>query len=192
MEDDTLVIFTSDNGPCWFDKDVKKFDHDSQGGLRGMKGDAWEAGHRMPFIARWPGTVAPGTTSAQLLCFTDLLATFADLMDTKVPPSQLPDSFTFLPSLKGEPSPRDSFVMQAGSMMAIREGDWKLITGLGSSGFSDPKQVKPKPGGPMGQLYHLGNDPAESINLYQKHPEIVARLTKRLREIEKAPHRPLK
>ncbi|MFT7172639.1 MAG: arylsulfatase A [Paracoccaceae bacterium] len=195
MEEDTLVIFTSDNGPCWFDKDVKKFNHDSQGGLRGMKGDAWEAGHRMPFIARWPEKVKSGTTSKQLICFTDFLATFADIMGAKLPEKAGPDSFSFLPSLKGKPSPRDTFVMQAGSartMMTIREDNWKLLTQLGSGGFSQPKLIKSKPGGPAGQLYDLTKDPGETTNLYQKHPDIVARLTKRLNEIKATSHRPLK
>lgn len=191
MEDDTLVIFTSDNGPCWFDKDVKKFGHDSSGGLRGMKADAWEAGHRMPFVARWPGKVKAGSTSKQLICFTDFLATFADILDADLPKEAGPDSFSFLPSLMGKPSKRDTFVMRAGSakVMTIREGDWKLITALGSGGFSQPKIINPEPDGPTGQLYHLGKDPGETTNLYLKHPDIVARLTYKLEKLKKSPHR---
>ncbi|MCX8239936.1 MAG: arylsulfatase [Akkermansiaceae bacterium] len=194
MEEDTLVIFTSDNGPCWFDKDVKKFGHDSQGGLRGMKADAWEAGHRMPFIARWPKKVKSGTTSKQLICFTDFLATFADIMGSDLPDEAGPDSFSFLPALSGKSSSRDTFVMRAGSaaVMTIREGDWKLITKLGSGGFSKPKIIKSKPDGPQGQLYHLGNDLSETNNLYLKHPEIVARLSEKLEQLKESPHRHLK
>lgn len=193
MSDDTLVIFTSDNGPCWFEKDVKKFGHDSSGGLRGMKADAWEAGHRMPFVVRWPGQVKPGSTSRQLVSFTDLLATFADLMEAPLPEEAGPDSFSFLPALRGKPSPRNTFVMRAGSakVMTIREGDWKLITALGSGGFSTPKIVKPEPGGPTGQLYHLATDPGETQNLFLKRPKIVARLQSRLKKIEATPHRHL-
>ena len=77
MKDNSLVIITSDNGPVWYEKNVKRFGHDSSGPLRGMKGDAWECGHRMPFVARWPGSVKPGSVSTQTICFTDLLATFA-------------------------------------------------------------------------------------------------------------------
>lgn len=82
MNDETLVIVTSDNGPVWYPADVKRFGHDSAGGLRGMKSDAWEAGHRMPFVVRWPGRVKPGSQSQQTICFTDLLTTFADLCST--------------------------------------------------------------------------------------------------------------
>lgn len=193
MAEDSLVLFTSDNGPCWFEKDVKKFGHDSAGGFRGMKADAWEAGHRMPFIVRWPGRVEPGTTSDQLVCFTDLLATFAELMETPLPDEAGPDSFSFLSALRGKPSARTSLAMQAGSaqVMTIREGDWKLITALGSGGFSQPKIIEPEPGGPTGQLYHLGEDPAETTNLYLKRPKIVARLEARLEDIKKSPHRHL-
>uniref|UniRef100_UPI003566547A sulfatase family protein n=1 Tax=Fodinibius sp. TaxID=1872440 RepID=UPI003566547A len=76
MSEETLVIFTSDNGPVWYDKDLEQFNHDSQGGLRGMKGDAYEAGHRMPFIVRWPGVIEPGSVSNQTISFTDMMATF--------------------------------------------------------------------------------------------------------------------
>ncbi|MEE8307058.1 MAG: sulfatase-like hydrolase/transferase, partial [Gammaproteobacteria bacterium] len=77
MEEETLVIFSSDNGPVWYDTDVQRLGHDSSGGMRGMKGDAYEGGHRMPFIVRWPGQVTPGSVSNQTISFTDVLATFA-------------------------------------------------------------------------------------------------------------------
>ena len=73
--------------------------HDSAGGLRGMKSDAWEGGHRMPFIARWPGSVEAGTSTDQLVCFTDLMATFADILEVQPPPNAGPDSFSFLPAM---------------------------------------------------------------------------------------------
>jgi len=182
MTQDTLLIFTSDNGPMWLPADAKRFGHDAAGGLRGMKGDAWEAGHRMPFIVRWPGRVKPGTVTDQTICFTDLFATFADVCGTKLPPGAGPDSFSFLPVLEGR-QPKDQpirgpIVMRAGSSptMMISSGDWKLINQLGSGGFSQPKTIKPEPGGPTGQLYNLRDDLAETNNLYLKHPEIVARL----------------
>ena len=189
MTENTLVIFTSDNGPVWYPADVKRFGHDSAGGLRGMKSDAWEAGHRMPFIVRWPGKVKAASETKQTICFTDLLATFADVCGVKLTDDAGPDSFSFLPVLLGkhtEGQPiRGPIVMQAGSTeaMTIRSGDWKLIDRLGSGGFTQPKTVKPGPDDPIGQLYNLKEDRAETTNLYAKHPEIVARLTAEMNKI---------
>ncbi len=191
MMRNTLLIFASDNGPMWLPADVTRFAHDAAGGLRGMKGDAWEAGHRMPFIVRWPGRVKAGTVSDQTICFTDLLATFAEICGVKLPSAAGPDSFSLLPVLEGR-QPKDRPVrgpiaMRAGSSpaMVIRSGDWKLINQLGSGGFSQPKTIKPEPGGPAGQLYHLRNDLAETNNLYLQHPEIVARLEAEMQRIVK-------
>ncbi|TWT84224.1 Arylsulfatase [Planctomycetes bacterium CA13] len=188
MKEDTLLVFTSDNGPCWYDKDVERFGHDSAGGFRGMKSDAWEAGHRMPFIVRWPGQVEADVSSDQLICFTDLLATFAAILDVPLPAEAGPDSIDFSPTLTGNPAtkPRRHFVMRAGSrssMMTIREGNWKLITELGSGGFSKPKYIPSSADGVTGQLYDLQRDPTESTNLFLQCPEIVARLTTKLAEI---------
>ena len=195
MHDDTLLVFTSDNGPTWYDADVERFGHDSAGGFRGMKSDAWEAGHRMPFVVRWPGRVKAGKTSEQLVCFTDFLATFADVMGTTLPDAAVPDSISFLPALTGENSNstrgRTQLVMQAGSaasMMTIREGDWKLITGLGSGGFSKPTLVQPEKDGVTGQLYNLRRDPGEQHNLYAQHPEIVDRLQASLEQCVRSGH----
>lgn len=195
MDDDTLLVFTSDNGPTWYDADVDRFGHDSAGGFRGMKSDAWEAGHRMPLIVRWPGRVKAGSTSDQLVCFTDFLATFADVLNVTLPTAAGSDSISFLQALTGDKrnaaQARTQFVMQAGSaasMMMIREGDWKLITGLGSGGFSKPTLVQPKPDGVTGQLYNLRRDPAEQHNLYAQHPEIVDRLRASLEQCVRSGH----
>ncbi len=192
MREDTMVIFTSDNGPVWYDADVDKYDHDSSGGLRGMKADAWECGHRMPFLIRWPGNVAEGATSDHLVCFTDLLATFADIVGKQLPPDGGPDSFSFLPKLTGKPTEqpmREHLVIAAGSkMFTIREGKWKYIAGLGSGGFSKPKNVKPVAGDPRAQLYNLDADLGETNNLYQEHPAVVSRLKSKLKEIIEEGH----
>jgi hypothetical protein len=183
LAEDTLVIFTSDNGPTWYEADVKRLGHASAGGWRGMKSDAWEGGHRMPFIVRWPGRVKAGTVSAQTICFTDLLATFAEICGAVLPNDAGPDSFSFLPVLEGvQPTDkpiRAPIVMHAGSvasMMMIRSGDWKLINGLGSGGFTKPGSIKAKPGEPAVQLYNLHTDPAETTNLATKHPDKVQEL----------------
>lgn len=192
LADDTLVIFSSDNGPTWYEKDVKKFGHASVGPLRGMKADAWEGGHRVPFIVRWPGNVKPGATSRQMICFTDVMATFAGIVGAELPKGAGPDSFDFSQVLLGEQSDdqpvRKSIVIRAGGpLMTVRIGDWKLINGLGSSGFSKPKKIPFEKGGPRGQLYNLADDLGEQNNLYLKRPDKVAELLaelKRIRELE--------
>jgi len=185
MTDQTLVIFTSDNGPVWYEKDVERFGHDSSGGLRGMKADAWECGHRMPFIARWPGQVAAGSVSEQTISFVDMLATFAGIVGTELPAGAGPDSCNILPLLRGQEKPvRESLVLASGNgTMTVRMGPWKLINALGSGGFSDPKRVKPGKDDPPGQLYNLAEDLAEANNLYAQMPAKVDELTRELERI---------
>ena len=191
MSRNTLLVFTSDNGPVWYPHDVKRFGHDAVGGLRGMKGDAWEGAHRMPFIVRWPGRVAAGTRSDQTICFTDLMATFAEMVDKKLPTTAGPDSFSLLPVLMGRQAAdkpvRGPIVMQSGSSgaMVIRSGDWKLIDQPGSGGFSESPKLQA--GDPPGQLYNLREDPAEQNNLYRKEPERVAELTRQMKQLVNAP-----
>lgn len=190
MSDETLVIFTSDNGPVWYDKDKEQFNHDSQGGLRGMKGDAYEAGHRMPFTVRWPEVVEQGTVSNQTISFTDLMATFADVIDTELADSTGEDSFSLYPILAGEHPGEESIrppVVSVSSrgVRSIQDGKWKLIETLGSGGFSDPVSIEPETGGPEGQLYNLEEDPAETNNLWLDYPDEVNRLQELLEQYEK-------
>jgi arylsulfatase A-like enzyme len=177
----TLVFFASDNGPVWYPEDVKKFGHDAAGGWRGMKGDIWEAGHRMPFIVRWPAKIKAGTTSAETICFTDMLATFAAVSGGGLPLGVGEDSYNLLPTMLAEPhaSPlREALVMESSQgVLAIRQGDWKLIPHLGSGGFTKLATIKPDPGDPVGQLYNLAADPGETQNLYAQKPDIVQQLT---------------
>ena len=183
--DNSLLFFTSDNGPYWLEEDVARFGHDSSGGLRGMKGDAWEAGHRMPFIARWPGKIAPGSTSGQMICFTDFMATFAALTGAAIPHGEGPDSVDFLPILLGEqpeekPVREEMAIASGNGTLTLRAGTWKLIDGLGSGGFSKPAKINPEPDGPTGQLYNLEEDPGETNNLYLARPEIVETMRAKL------------
>ena len=191
MTDDTLVLFSSDNGPVWYAVDKQRFGHDSCGGLRGMKGDAWEAGHRMPFIVRWPGRVAAGSVTSQTVCFTDVLATLAAITGADLPDGAGPDSFDFSPVLLGrqpedQPIRKSLALYSANKTMIVRAGPMKLITALGSGGFTAPSREEPKPDGPQGQLYNLADDPAEQQNLYLKHPETVAQLEAELERIVKS------
>lgn len=190
MADDALVIFTSDNGPVWYDEDTERFDHDSQGGLRGMKGDAYEGGHRIPLIARWPGRIAPRQVTNQTISFTDLLATFADITGASLSDDGAEDSFSILPVLLGEqpeaePVRPPVISTSLTGMRAVQQGRWKLIEGLGSGGFTQPRHIDPGPEDPPGQLYDLHNDLAETNNLWHEHPGIVQRLQRVLEEADR-------
>ncbi|MCC7373990.1 MAG: sulfatase-like hydrolase/transferase [Verrucomicrobiales bacterium] len=191
LRKDTLVIFASDNGPTWYPRDTQWTGHDSTGGWRGMKGDAWEAGHRVPFIVRWPGKVRSGSTSAQTICFTDLMATFASIVGARLPKDAGEDSFDLLPVLLGRQSEDHPIrgpvvISSSAGYTAIRSGPWKLIDGLGSGGFTAPSRVEPETGGPRGQLYNLSQDPGESTNLWLQHPDVVQRLGSELARIRDA------
>lgn len=181
IADNTLVIFSSDNGPTWYPEDVRKYGHASAGDLRGMKADAWEGGHRVPFIVRWPGRIKPGSTSPKLVCFTDMLATYADLVGATLPADAGEDSFSFLPELLGRnsqgPTRKEMILGQGKNNLSIRRGDWKLIPFLGSGGFSKPSKIKPQPGDPAGQLYNLAADPGETNNQYAAKPDVVKELS---------------
>ena len=176
----TLLVFTSDNGPVWYPHDVEKFGHSAVGPLRGMKGDAWEGGHRMPFIVRWPGRVPAGSVSRHLICHTDLMATFAAVSGAPLPKNAGEDSLNQLAVLKkpsrSKPVRTTLVTRSSGRVLAVRDGAWKMIPRLGSGGFSKPRRVKPRPGGPSVQLYNLETDIGEMQNLAAKHPEIVERM----------------
>jgi arylsulfatase A-like enzyme len=184
LADDTLVILTSDNGAHWLPSDIAEWGHRANANWRGQKADIWEGGHRVPFIVRWPGIVAPASQSDQLICLTDVLATTAAIVGHPLARDEGEDSVSILSVLakgKSEVPPRAAIVHHsADGTFAVRQGPWKLATKLGSHGFSEPKHVEPMPGGPQGQLYHLGEDPAESRNRWLDEPDIVDRLTRLL------------
>lgn len=180
LAQNTLVIFTSDNGAHWTPEDKAMWPHLANAGWRGMKADIWDAGHRIPFLARWPGKIKPHTVSNQLGCLTDLMGTAADIVNFKLPDQAGEDSYDLLPALLGRARApiREAVVHHSNQgMFSIRAQNWKLELGLGSGGFSIPAHLDPIPGGPQGQLYDLSKDPAESDNVYLKYPDVVARLT---------------
>jgi arylsulfatase A-like enzyme len=186
VADDTLVVFSSDNGPLWFDPDVERYGHDSSGGLRGRKGDIWEGGIRMPLIARWPGHIPAGGSSDQIVGLVDMLATLAAVVGRELPEDAGVDSFNFLPVLLGEHDGtpvRESIILQSlgPNDLAVRQGRWKFIPWLGNGGFL-PRRIRIEPGvgDPAGQLYDLVDDPAESRNLYLERGDVVARLSELL------------
>jgi arylsulfatase A-like enzyme len=193
LADNTLVIVTSDNGPR-----IGAKGHKSSGPLRGYKSHTWEGGHRIPFIARWPGKIAPGATCEELICLTDLMATCAGLVGTELPENAGQDSLDILPLLLGvTPAKpiRDSLVSHSSKgVFAIRQGPWKLIFETkGSGGWVDPRDSGPFGPDKPGQLYNLAEDPYEKNDLWDKHPDIVERLTKLLEKIKRQGYsRPLR
>lgn len=186
MRDNTIVIFASDNGAHWRERDEQEFGHLANLDYRGMKADIHEAGHRVPCIARWPGVTPAGSRCDALVGLLDLYATVAEVVGVEPGRDEGPDSVSFAsllhaPAARG---PRDSLVLHSGDgMFAIRRGDWKLVEGLGSGGFTTPARAKPEEGGPTGQLYNLADDPGETRNLFLEQTEIVADLTRELERI---------
>lgn len=181
LSENTLVIFTSDNGAHWLEGDIDKWGHRANLDLRGQKADIWEGGHRIPFVARWPGNIPNGAISEQLTTLTDLLATTAAIIGETLPDNAGEDSYNMLPALLEEKTGvpiREAAVHHSGDgMFAIRQGKWKYIEARGSGGFTRPARIEPEPGEPTGQLYNLEDDPAEQTNLFTDHPEIVERLS---------------
>jgi arylsulfatase A-like enzyme len=183
LRDNTLIFFSSDNGPVWYAQDIEKFGHRAAGPWSGMKGALTDAGHRMPFIAGWPGKIQAGSSCAELICFTDMMATFASLLGEKLPADAGEDSFDISPLLRGEkpaqPIRNGMVHVNYGSYtLAIREGDWKLILPSGiyvaKDGTVTPDHIVETHGkGPNDkfQLYNLRTDPGESTNVFAQEPD---------------------
>jgi len=177
-EQNTLVILTSDNGPEYqMEERKREFQHFSAYHFRGHKRDVWDGGHRIPFLARWPARIKPGTKSNELICLTDLMATCAAIVGAKLPDNAGEDSYNILPAFLGEKlvQPiREAIVHHSAyGAFAIRQGEWKLIRlrGVGNGPSSNDAKL------PEGQLYNIAQDFGETNNLYSQRPEIVKRLT---------------
>lgn len=184
--ENTILIFSSDNGAYWPEEEILLYGHDSNRGVRGQKGDAWDGGHRVPLLLSWPKGIREKATYPGLVSLTDLFATVAGLLDQKIPAGAALDSYSFLPVVQGDMEylPRTEMVHHSSSgMFAIRTSEWKYIDGLGSGGFSAPTRLKPAKGGPKGQLYRIREDPYERDNLYANYPQVVEELKAQLEEI---------
>ena len=184
VRDNTLVIYTSDNGSFMYRRDeadatdhvddetIQAFRadrHRANGPFRGTKADIWEAGHHVPFFVRWPGKIKAGSSDDSTICLTDFFATTAAILDSPIPDKAAPDSFSFLPQLHGEkPKLARPPVIHhsSGGMFAARLGNWKLVLGNGSGGRQQPR------GKPFQKPYHLfdlAKDIGESNNLITEH-----------------------
>jgi arylsulfatase A len=182
LADNTLVIFTSDNGATFAGGVDAEF-FNSSAGLRGLKGSHYEGGLRVPFIARWPGRIAPGTTSGHISAFWDMLPTFAEIAGADVPVKV--DGISMLPELTGKPQKQHEFLYWEfnakyynGGQVTVRMGDWKGIkTRQLSSGKPGKKKKSAGPHTPgKMQLYNLNADPSEKNDVAATHPEVVAQI----------------
>lgn len=188
LADDTLVIFTSDNGPEVTSTYHMRGDygHDGARPWRGVKRDQWEGGHRVPTIVRWPRRIPRGSVTDQTFNLTDIMATIASLTGYSLPPDAAEDSFDFAPLLLGthDGTPiRDFTLHQTNRLaLAIRQGRWKYLdhTGSGGNDYSRSQLAlfaidDGAPSAP-GQLFDLEADPGETRNLYYEQAEVVSRL----------------
>lgn len=206
LNDNTLVIFTSDNGGMFNLGGQTAFEagHRQNGDLLGFKFGVWEGGHRVPMIVRWPGKVKAGTSSDQLIGNVDMLATFAAVTGQTLEKSEQADSLNMLPAITGEPEHtiRDHLILapHKGTHLSLRKGKWMYIPARGSGGFSgkkagdhtfagppavsfigsvnsDIKNGKIKPDAPPAQLYDLSSDVKQTQNVHDQYPEVVRELS---------------
>jgi len=206
VKDNTLVIFTSDNGGMLNQggQDAIRAGHQMNGQLLGCKFGAWEGGHRVPFIACWPGKIPGNSTSDQLISQVDMLATFAAIVDVPIEKDTYEmDSYNMLPALVNDPETmiRDHLIVspnQPGHLM-VRKGNWVYIPAQNEGGFQGKKVGDHDFGGaaaiafmgktnsdvlngeirtdaPPAQLYNLDKDPYQGVNLYNQNPDIVDEL----------------
>jgi arylsulfatase A-like enzyme len=184
--DDTLFIFTSDNGPMRGENGQK-----SAGDLRGFKNMPFEGGHRIPFIARWPGRIAANVTSDAMICLTDLSATLAAFTGVDFPDT-IEDSHNVLDALlDGGASSRPTLVSDTGGFasktgdFAIRWDRWKLIKLARDDDDALAKRRRPVPDAVDGRLlFDLESDPAEEFNLIRERPALAAWLETVLEDVK--------
>lgn len=205
--ENTLVIFSSDNG-AMFTREAIESGHRPNAGLLGQKTDAWEGGHRVPFLARWPGRIPAGAERQELFSQVDLMATVAEVAGVPMPEGASPDGASELAALLDPakaPAKRTEAVFLGTGGFALRQGDWVYLPKQGSCGMtvqvpagapwgqpfaklglttSDVDSTGSiKPGAPPAQLYHLKEDLAEAANRFATEPEVAQRLAARLEQL---------
>lgn len=183
IENETLVIFTSDNGcsPAADFAELEQVGHDPSYIFRGHKADIFEGGHRIPYITRWPSRIQAGSVCKDTVCLTDLMATAADIVGCTLPDAAGEDSVSVLPDMLSTATApvREATVHHSiNGSFSIRQGKWKLELCPGSGGWSPPrpKSEEANPLPPV-QLYDLSGDIAETTNVQDQYPDVVKRLT---------------
>jgi len=216
LRDNTLVLFISDNGGMFNRGGQTAWEtgHHLNGELLGMKFGAWEGGHRVPFMARWPGRIPAGETSGALVSNVDFMATFAEIAGRPLKPGEGPDSRSLLPVLEGrnEAPIRETLIISPArkSHLAIRKGPWIFIPAQDEGGFSgkhlgdhdfagaaalaftgqgnsDVAHGKIRDEAPVAQLYNLETDPRQERNVYADYPDVVVELRAMLEKFTSNP-----
>jgi arylsulfatase A-like enzyme len=201
MSENTLIFFTSDNGGVNTGEPVAA-GHRPNGGLLGQKTDAWDGGHKVPCIVRWPARLPAGKASGILFGLNDLMATILAAANVPVPQGAAPDSINQLPVLSGEkPFVRTSMVYQGVLGFALRQGPWVYIPDSGSQGFTTEGRFgvpyekmgfqnssrdaagKLLPDAPPDQLYNVHKDPNQNLNVVRDYPEKARELAAHLKKI---------
>lgn len=183
FEDNTIVIFSSDNGPERFAYErAVTYDHFSMGDLRGVKVDIWEGGHRVPMIMKWPGRIEPEAVSDKLVSQIDYMATLAEAIGISLPEGSAPDSYNFLPTLLGEEytfPEREILIHNTyDTRWAVRQGDWLYMNTNSGEHRIMPQFFKDLRGytdfETDGLLFNLKDDPGQRVNLFEQYPERVS------------------
>lgn len=178
LDDNTLVIFTSDNGP-WFEGSASH--------LRDRKGASWEGGMRVPFLARWPGTIPAGQASNEPAMNIDLFPTLVGLAGAEMPDDRPIDGRDILPMLaEGAPSPHEAlYLFQNDRIAGVRSGQWKLVVESSYRNVITSFDHSDSYYGPSGLLFDLQLDPAETYSYARENPEVVARLRSYLEQAQR-------
>lgn len=187
VADDTLVLFTSDNGCAHYigAEAMEAQGHHPSAHFRGYKSDAWDGGHRVPCIARWPGRIAPNTECDQLVCLVDLLATCADIVGDTLPDTAGEDSVSWLPLFEGRDEPVRTHCVHHSlqGKFAIRDERWKLVLCPGSGGWAKNDAEAAAEGLPIVQLYDMAEDPGETRNLEHEERDRVKKMIRLLERL---------
>ena len=195
LDDNTLVIFSSDNGAehYAYERD-EKYGHWSSHPLRGLKRDIYEGGHRLPFLVKWPSVVPPDSVCGALVSQIDLMATLADVVGTKLPDNAAEDSHNLLPLFQGGTTPvRETHVHNTTATYAIRHGDWVLVDAKdGYISKVDPnweiRHGYPAKDSHTAELYNLKEDIGQKNNLAAAHPEKLEELRSLLNKVRQQGH----
>ena len=191
FEDNTIVIFSSDNGPERFAyQRAVTYDHFSMGDLRGVKVDIWEGGHRVPMIMKWPERIKPGTVSDKLVSQIDYMATLAAATGISLPEGSAPDSYNFLPTMLGEEytfPEREILIHNTyANRWAVRQGDWLYMDSNSGEHRVMPQFFKDLRGytdfETDGLLFNLKDDPGQRVNLFEQYPERVRAMHQLIQE----------